>query len=235
MLQGCKKRDNEGYGAHLERFLDIVQDNSGPRLEAFPLGQQISLYLDNLPINVADKIRDSYRMQLELVYGSGTEVWEDRAEPPTLGEICNWAIAIDLELQERSKSRQYQSSSSSDTRQHQAPPAPDAGPVQRSLPPPGSNYKGKNYDPNYQANKRQKVDTASVNAISPLLSATPTSAQQRPPIQNSGVGRTPGTQDGVPRPPRTCWNCGLPGHISRNCSRPANPNFNPRAPETPKL
>jgi hypothetical protein len=219
-LQACKKLPTEDYNAHLERFLEITQDISGPRSQAFPLGQQISLYLSNLPVDVGDKIRDSYRTQLEVTCGMPSEGAQSKSEWPTLGEICCWATAIDLELKERAKSRQSHSTTVVSPFGQAASAATVTSPS-LSRPPSGRNYKGKHFDPNYHANKRQKL------GHSPNTGSQPTNTfglqSQGNPTTDAAPARPLGHQDSMPGPRRHqkgCWNCGQEGHIRANCTQP---------------
>jgi hypothetical protein len=231
LLQSCKKLPSETYAAHLDRFVEITEGYSDPRSPAFPLGQQISLYINNLPLEVGEKIRDSYRTRLEVTCGvpgqepSGVQDW------PTLGQIRDWADAIDHELKERVKTRMQQPTAANPLFGQQPARTND---LFASLPSPGAGYRGKRFNTGFQANKRPKL------AYMPsFVPSSPTSDIRSPFVGNpqrlgdptpTGPSSVPAQPLG-PQPivsdlrrfPQPCWNCGQPGHSRAHCPLPPRP------------
>lgn len=217
-LDDCKKLDNEDYSTHLLRFKSILRD--WPEDSQPSARHQIEVYLRSLPVDVARGVRTSYRAQLDALYttlSSSSALGQHSSKPPTLMQVSQWAEAIHRELREElrftppSTARQ-QPSNAVVVGSTIASGALTSAP---SLPPPGSRYQGKRYDPNFY-HKKQKTESQPLN---PPPSSAPTAASPTPPTaptSTPNVVRPLGPQDSRTSP-RVCYFCKRPGHIKQNC------------------
>lgn len=208
-LENCKRRPTEDFNTHYIRFTECVSDlQPGMVSERFIL----NAYVDSLGPELALEVRRTKRDQLDHSIGPSPKL-------PSLAEVCHWAASADRDL-----------------KLYNVHSRPSAGIVTSisSSPPrasPNPNYKGKNYDPNYQPPNVSRPHTSYGSGVSsfvpsPHPSQRPTQTERATPapviVSGQASERTNVKIDPVAR---SCWKCGQTGHYKSDCTNEANPKL----------